>query len=170
VFSTLSNIERLIAIAVLAVLVLCVIGVSYYAYNTHRNYTEARNVIKNQALRLENSEIQKEYLTNSLNLSEKSNDKLLKERDSLAKINEQYNAELITLNAQHSNSQQQIKLLRQSTNETVKDWANDCVPFSAISLLKYARAEDCHTNSRSNETQVRDTTKATSSVVPNTTQ
>jgi len=166
VLSIFSSIERII----IAVLLACVIFVSYVAYNTNRNYTEARNTIKNQALKLENSEIQKEYLTNSLNLSEKSNEKLLKERASLAKINEQYNAELITLNAQHSNSQQQIKLLRQSTNETVKDWANDCVPFSAISLLKYARAKDCHKNSRSNETQIRNTTERTNSTVPNTAQ
>lgn len=143
---------------------------SYVAYNTNRNYTEARKVIENQALTLENSEIQKEYLTNSLNLSKKSNAKLLKERDSLAKINEKYSREIITLNAQHSRSQQQIKLLRQSTNETVKAWANDCVPNSAISLLKYARAEDCNKNGSSNETQVRDTTGTTDSTVPNSTQ
>lgn len=141
---------------------------SYVAYNADRNYTEARNVIENQAFQLENSEIQKEYLTNSLSLSEKSNAKLLKERDSLAKINEQYNAELITLNAQHSNSQQQIKLLRQSTNETIKDWANACVPSSAVGLLKYVRAKDCYANSSTNRIQVRDAAKTISTALSNT--
>jgi len=145
-FSTLSNIERLIAIIVLAALVLSVGFMSYVAYNNYSKLTLANSTIENQALKIENADIQAEYLIQSVNLSEESNAKLLKERASLAKINEQYSKDIQLLNSQNIESQQQIKQLRQSSNEATKAWANDCVPVSAVSLLKYARASGCNQN------------------------
>ena len=147
------NLERII----IAVLLACVVFVSYYTYSTHRKYTATRITIENQALQIENREIQKEYLTQSVKLSEESNAKLLKERASLAKINEQYNDELIKLNSQYITSQQQIKNLRNSIDEHTKKWASDCVPASAIGLLSNARAENCHANSSANAVQIRNT-------------
>lgn len=154
--SIFSSIERII----IAVLIACVIFTSYYAYNTQRNYTQSRKVIENQALKLENSEIQKEYLTQSIQISEKSNAKLLKERESLARINEQYSKDIQVLNAKHIQAQQKIEQLRNSTNEHTKKWANDCVPADAIGLLSHARAASCDANSSTNAVQIHHSTGA----------
>ncbi|MDO6489312.1 hypothetical protein Q4503_16575 [Colwellia sp. 6_MG-2023] len=141
-FSTLSNIERLIAIGILAYSVF----ISYINFINHSQLKSANSTIEKQGLEIENAAIQAEYLIQSVNLSEESNAKLLKERASLAKINEQYSKDIQLLNSQHIESQQQIKQLRQSSNEATKAWANDCVPVSAVSLLKYARASGCNQN------------------------
>lgn len=155
-FSIFSNIERII----IAVLIACVLFASYYAYSTNKNYVASRKVIENQALKLENSEIQKEYLTQSIQTSEESNAKLLKERESLARINQEYSNSIQRLNSQHTKAQQEIIKLRNSTNEAIKDWAVDCIPDYAISLLLYARANRCHKDSSTNTIQVYQPTKA----------
>jgi hypothetical protein len=145
-FSTLSNLERLIAIGILAYSGF----ISYINFINHSQLKSANSTIEKQVLEIENAAIQAEYLIQSVNLSEESNAKLLKERASLAKINEQYSKDIQLLNSQHIESQQQIKQLRQSSNEATKAWANDCVPIDAVSLLTYARASSCNQNSGAN--------------------
>jgi hypothetical protein len=149
-FNTLSSLERLIAIGITIVVLLFIGFISYIAYSNYNELTEANSIIEKQALKIENAAIQAEYLIQSVNLSEESNAKLLKERASLAKINEQYSKDIQLLNSQHIESQQQIKQLRQSSNEATKAWANDCVPIDAVSLLTYARASNCNQNSGTN--------------------
>lgn len=148
--SFFSSIERII----IAVLVACVIFVSYVSYNTHRNYTASQITIENQALQLENLAIQEEFLIQSVNLSEQSNALLLKERDSLSLINARYSQRVDELNKQFSTAQLEITNLRRSHDETIKKWATHCVPFSALRLLTNVRAENCHTNSGTDEVPV----------------
>lgn len=155
-FNLLSSVERIIIAGLIAVI--CFL--SYSIYNINKNLVTANTIIENQALKIENSAIQAEYLTQSINLSEEANAKLLKERASLAQINEQYSKDIQALNEKHFKTQQQITQLRNSTNEHIKTWANSCVPSSSVSLLTYARAESCNQNSSANAVQVRNTTGA----------
>ena len=150
-FNILSSIERIIIAALIAVVGL----LGFSIYNTNQELTSAKTVIKNQASKLESSELQVEYLTQSVEIAEEANAKLLKERASLARINEQHSKIIQVLNKKHLDAQQQITQLRDSTNEAVKKWASDCVPVSAIELLSHARAASCHKNSRANTVQIR---------------
>lgn len=93
---------------------------------------------------------QVEMLANNLVNAEKQNKRLLKERTLLEQIREKHQAQLTSIENQLQTTNSQLDALRQSTNETTKNWANDCVPSAVISVFKYANARACNQNSRTN--------------------
>jgi len=93
---------------------------------------------------------QVEMLANNLVNAEKQNKRLLKERALLEQIRAKHLAQLTSIENKLQTTNSQLDALRQSTNETTKNWANDCVPSAVISVFKYANARACNQNSRTN--------------------
>lgn len=149
----LGSVERLIIVGLL----IAIAALTYSASSIKAELKTAKQTIEQKDLAIENAAIAAEYLTQSVKLSEQANAKLLKERESLAKINAQHSAELAKLNKQFHFAQNQIAKLRSSNDKAVKDWANSAIPCDAISLLKYASSKSCDENRSANAVQVRDT-------------
>lgn len=149
----LGSVERLIILALLVVVAM----LTYSASSIQVELKAANSAIAQKDEAIENAAIQAEYLTQSVKLSEQANAKLMKERESLAKINAQHSAELAKLNKQFHFAQTQIAKLRSSNDKAVNDWANSAIPCDAISLLKYASNKSCDENSSANAVPVRDT-------------
>lgn len=147
------SVERLIILALLVVVAM----LTYSASSIQVELKAANSAIEQKDLAIENAAIQAEYLTQSVKLSEQANARLMKERESLAKINAQHSAEIAKLNKQFHFAQTQIAKLRSSNDKAVNDWANSAVPCGAISLLKYARNKSCDENSSANAVPVHDT-------------
>lgn len=149
----LGSVERVVILALL----IAIAALTYSASSIKAELKTAKQTIEQKDLAIENAVIQAEYLTQSVKLSEQANAKLMKERESLAKINAQHSAEIAKLNKQFHFAQTQIAKLRSSNDKAVKDWANSAIPCDAISLLKYASNKSCDENSSANAVQVRDT-------------
>jgi len=91
-----------------------------------------------------------QFLTNSLVNAEKQNKQLLKERALLEQLRVDHQAQLTVIENKLQATNSQLDALRLSTNETTKNWANDCVPSAVISVFKYANARACNQNSLTN--------------------
>lgn len=138
-------------------LLIAIAALTYSASSIKAELKTAKQTIEQKDLAIDNAAIQAEYLTQSVKLSEQANAKLLRERESLAKINAQHSAELAKLNKQFHFAQTQVAKLRSSNDKAVNDWANSAIPCDAISLLKYASNKSCDENSSTNTVPVRDT-------------
>lgn len=119
-------------------------GLVFYHFDSiKRDLADAKAEVVLRDRAIEDMGVQAEYLAQSVRFSEQANAKLLKERESLAKINKQNKQALNELSVQYHLAQSQIANLRTSSDDTIKTWANDCIPNNAISLLKYAKPEAC---------------------------
>ena len=101
--------------------------------------------------------MQTEFLAQSVELTEKQNQKLIRERESLSRINKAYQDEVSQLTNSLNTSQSEIDKLRESSDEDTKQWANDSVPCDAIRLLKYARTSECDKDGGTDKIRVRNT-------------
>lgn len=149
----LGSVERVVILGLL----IAIAALTYSASNIKAGLKAAEQTIEQKDLAIENALVKAEYLTQSVKLSETANARLMKERDSLAKINAQRDVELAKLNDRFHFAQTQIAKLRSSNDKAVKDWANSAIPCDAISLLKYASNKSCDENSSANAVRVRDT-------------
>ncbi|WP_217874290.1 hypothetical protein [Pseudoalteromonas shioyasakiensis] len=148
-----SSIERIAIVALLAALAYA----TYQLVTIENDLTEANKTIKSKSLEIDNLTIQTEFLAQSVELTEKQNQKLIRERESLSRINQAYQDEVSQLTNSLNNSQSEIDKLRESSDEATKQWANDSVPCDAIRLLKYARTSECDKDGGTNEIRVRNT-------------
>ena len=142
----LLNIEKYVIAALLAAL-------AYTAYQLTSlgdDLTLANQTIEAKSATIENLSIQSEYLAQSVKLSEEQNTKLMRERESLSRSNQNYQIKVGELASNLSEAQSNIEKLRESSNEAVNKWANDSVPCDAVRLLKYARAASCDKNGSTN--------------------
>ncbi len=148
-----SSIERIAIVALLAALAYA----TYQLVNIENDLTEANKTIKSKSLEIDNLTMQTEFLAQSVELTEKQNQKLIRERESLSRINQAYQDEVSQLTNSLNTSQSEIDKLRESSDEATKQWANDSVPCDAIRLLKYARTSECDKDGGTNEIRVRNT-------------
>ncbi len=142
----LFSIEKVIIAALLAAL-------SYWLLmfaNLSDDLESAKDLVDSKNQTIENLSIQSEYLAKSIELTEKQNIKLMRERNSLTRINKTHQLKVLELSNSLDLMQSETQSLRESINEAVKQWANDSVPCDAVSLLKYARARHCYQNSGTN--------------------
>jgi chromosome segregation ATPase len=77
-------------------------------------------------------------LAAELDLSEFTLGRVLAERESIAAIRAQADAEAERLRIDLADAEHQVAQLRVSHDEHVKEWANAAVPADAVRLLKYA--------------------------------
>lgn len=148
-----SSIERIAIVALLAALAYA----TYQLVTIENDLTEANKTIKTKSLEIDNLTIQTEFLAQSVELTEKQNQKLIRERESLSRINQAYQDEVSQLTNSLNTSQSEIDKLRESSDEATKQWANDSVPCDAIRLLKYARTSECDKDGGTDEIRVRNT-------------
>lgn len=135
----LLNIEKIVIAALLAAL-------AYSAYqlaSLDDDLKLANQTIEAKNATIESLSIQSEYLAQSVKLGEEQNIKLIRERESLSRINQEYETKVSNLTGSLHQAQFSIEQLRESSNEKVNQWANDSVPCDAVRLLKYARASEC---------------------------
>tara|TARA_B100000700_G_scaffold328434_1_gene446282 strand:+ start:1246 stop:1674 length:429 start_codon:yes stop_codon:yes gene_type:complete len=111
---------------------------------------EARDSNEQLLSTIQSYKNQVEMLANNLVNAEKQNKRLLKERTLLEQIRAKHLAQLTSIENKLQTTNSQLDALRLSTNETTKNWANDCVPSAVISVFKYANARACNQNSRTN--------------------
>jgi chromosome segregation ATPase len=148
-----SSIERIAIVVLLAALAYA----TYQLVTIENDLTEANKTIKSKSLEIDNLAIQTEFLAQSVELTEKQNQKLIRERESLSRINQAYQDEVSQLTNSLNTSQSEIDKLRESSDEATKQWANDSVPCDAIRLLKYARTSECDKDGGTDEIRVRNT-------------
>jgi len=148
-----SSIERIAIVALLAALAYT----TYQLVTIENDLTEANKTIKSKSLKIDNLTMQTEFLAQSVELTEKQNQKLIRERESLSRINQAYQDEVSQLTNSLHTSQSEIDKLRESSDEATKQWANDSVPCDAIRLLKYARTSECDKDGGTDEIRVRNT-------------
>ncbi|MEL7579069.1 hypothetical protein AADY36_06775 [Pseudoalteromonas sp. D15MCD-2] len=148
-----SSIERIAIVALLVALAYA----TYQLVTIENDLTEANKTIKSKSLEIDNLTMQTEFLAQSVELTEKQNQKLIRERESLSRINQAYQDEVSQLTNSLHTSQSEIDKLRESSDEAIKQWANDSVPCDAIRLLKYARASECDKDGGTDEIRVRNT-------------
>lgn len=148
-----SSIERIAIVALLAALAYT----TYQLVTIENDLTEANKTIKSKSLEIDNLTMQTEFLAQSVELTEKQNQKLIRERESLSRINQAYQDEVSQLTNSLNTSQSEIDKLRESSDEATKQWANDSVPCDAIRLLKYARTSECDKDGGTDEIRVRNT-------------
>ncbi len=148
-----SSIERIAIVALLAALAYA----TYQLVSIENDLTEADKTIKTKSLEIDNLTMQTEFLAQSVELTEKQNQKLIRERESLSRINQAYQDEVSQLTNSLNTSQSEIDKLRESSDEATKQWANDSVPCDAIRLLKYARTSECDKDGGTDEIRVRNT-------------
>ena len=148
-----SSIERIAIVALLVALAYA----TYQLVTIENDLTEANKTIKSKSLEIDNLTMQTEFLAQSVELTEKQNQKLIRERESLSRINQAYQDEVSQLTNSLHTSQSEIDKLRESSDEATKQWANDSVPCDAIRLLKYARASECDKDGGTDEIRVRNT-------------
>ncbi|MDN3390869.1 hypothetical protein [Pseudoalteromonas sp. APC 3691] len=142
----LLNIEKIVIAALLAAL-------AYSAYqlaSLDDDLKLANQTIEAKNATIESLSIQSEYLAQSVKLGEEQNIKLIRERESLSRINQEYETKVSNLTGSLHQAQFSIEQLRESSNEKVNQWANDSVPCDAVRLLKYARAASCDKNGSTN--------------------
>ena len=135
----LLNIEKIVIAALLAAL-------AYSAYqlaSLDDDLKLANQTIEAKNATIESLSIQSEYLAQSVKLGEEQNIKLIRERESLSRINQEYETKVSNLTGSLHQAQFSIEQLRESSNEKVNQGANDSVPCDAVRLLKYARASEC---------------------------
>ncbi|TVU79862.1 hypothetical protein FQP85_21970 [Pseudoalteromonas neustonica] len=150
----LLNIEKYVIAALIAALAY----VTYQFVTLDDDLKLANQTIEAKTAAIEALSLQAEYLTQSVKLSEEQNTKLMRERESLSRINQNYQVQVGELANNLSQAQSNIEKLRESSNEAVNQWANDSVPCDAIRLLKYARAASCDQNGSANTIPVLNTT------------
>ena len=148
-----SSIERIAIVALLVALAYA----TYQLVTIENDLTEANKTIKSKSLEIDNLTMQTEFLAQSVELTEKQNQKLIRERESLSRINQAYQDEVSQLTNSLHTSQSEIDKLRESSDEAIKQWANDSVPCDAIRLLKYARASECDKDGGTDEIRVLNT-------------
>lgn len=148
-----SSIERTAIVALLAALAYA----TYQLVSIENDLTEANKTIKTKSLEIDNLTMQTEFLAQSVELTEKQNQKLIRERESISRINQAYQDEVSQLTNSLNTSQSEIDKLRESSDEATKQWANDSVPCDAIRLLKYARTSECDKDGGTDEIRVRNT-------------
>lgn len=148
-----SSIERIAIVALLAALAYA----TYQLVSIENDLTEANKAIKTKSLEIDNLTMQTEFLAQSVELTEKQNQKLIRERESLSRINQAYQDEVSQLTNSLNTSQSEIDKLRESSDEATKQWANDSVPCDAIRLLKYARTSECDKDGGTDQIRVRNT-------------
>ena len=148
-----SSIERIAIVALLVALAYA----TYQLVTIENDLTEANKTIKSKSLEIDNLTMQTEFLAQSVELTEKQNQKLIRERESLSRINQAYQDEVSQLTNSLHTSQSEIDKLRESSDEATKQWANDSVPCDAIRLLKYARTSECDKDGGTDEIRVRNT-------------
>ncbi len=142
----LLNIEKYVIAALIAALAY----VTYQFVTLDDDLKLANQTIEAKTAAIEALSLQAEHLTQSVKLSEEQNTKLMRERESLSRINQNYQVKVGELANNLSQAQSNIEKLRESSNEAVNQWANDSVPCDAVSLLKYARAASCDKNGSTN--------------------
>ncbi len=135
-----SSIERALILALLLALAYA----TYQLAQSESDLNAAHTTIKTKDAQLETLSIQAEYLSQSVKLSEQQNQKLMRERDSISRINSEYERRIEIITSELAVTQFEIDSLRESHNETVKKWANNSIPCDAISLLKYTRTANCN--------------------------
>ena len=135
-----SSIERVLILALLLALAYA----TYQLAQSESDLNAAQTTIKTKNAQLETLSIQAEYLSQSVKLSEQQNQKLMRERDSISRINSEYERRIEIITSELAVTQFEIDSLRGSHNETVKTWANNSIPCDAISLLKYTRTANCN--------------------------
>ena len=168
-----SSIERIAIVALLVALAYA----TYQLVTIENDLTEANKTIKSKSLEIDNLTMQTEFLAQSVELTEKQNQKLIRERESLSRINQAYQDEVSQLTNSLHTSQSEIDKLRESSDEAIKQWEmglsnghsdsgyalgiyyrdNDSVPCDAIRLLKYARASECDKDGGTDEIRVLNT-------------
>ena len=146
----LLNIEKYVIAALIAALAY----VTYQFVTLDDDLKLANQTIEAKTAAIEALSLQAEHLTQSVKLSEEQNTKLMRERESLSRINQNYQIKVGELASNLSEAQSNIEKLRESSNEAVNKWANDSVPCDAVRLLKYARAGSCDQHGSSNAVQV----------------
>lgn len=142
----LLNIEKYVIAALIAALAY----VTYQFVTLDDDLKLANQTIEAKTAAIEALSLQAEHLTQSVKLSEEQNTKLMRERESLSRINQNYQVKVGELANNLSQAQSNIEKLRESSNEAVNKWANDSVPCDAVRLLKYARAASCEKNGSTN--------------------
>lgn len=135
-----SSIERVLILALLLALAYA----TYQLAQSESDLNAAHTTIKTKDAQLETLSIQAEYLSQSVKLSEQQNQKLMRERDSISRINSEYERRIEIITSELAVTQFEIDNLRESHNETVKEWANNSIPCDAVRMLKYARSADCN--------------------------
>ena len=101
-----SSIERTAIVALLAALAYA----TYQLVTIENDLTEANKAIKTKSLEIDNLTMQTDFLAQSVELTEKQNQKLIRERESLSRINQAYQDEVSQLTNSLKTSQSEIEV------------------------------------------------------------
>ena len=105
-------------------------------------------------------------LAAAVELSDYTLSQVLAERESIAAIRAQADAEQARLRTELDEANAQVAKLRVSTDEHVKDWANTVMPTNAVRLLKYATAGSNNQNGDGDQSGLQNTTARVVSQLP----
>lgn len=126
-------------------------------YSANASVTTLTEEVKQLTADKEVKQAEVNTLASELELSDFTLKRLLAERQSIAAIRAQADAESDRLRNELADARGQVAKLRASQDEHVKNWANTSVPVSAVRLLKYA-SQGGNQNGDSNQNGLPDTT------------
>ncbi|MDP5205805.1 hypothetical protein [Alishewanella sp. SMS8] len=110
------------------------------------NKTNAESKIKSLSTELAAQTDLNSRLLSNLKQLQSESDRLLKERQTISELNVKYKSNLDRIQNQLASELDSIQTLRQTENETVRNWIDTDVPADVIGMLKYARSESDHSN------------------------
>ena len=132
----MAKLKLLPYIAMAALAVFAYMGAELYSANA------SVNTLTTQVNELHADKAEKQAEVNTLaaelELADYTLSRVLAERESIAAIRAQADAEAERLRTELVDAKNQVAQLRASQDEHVKDWANTAVPADAVRLLKYA--------------------------------
>jgi chromosome segregation ATPase len=107
-------------------------------YSANASVTTLTEEVKQLTSDKEVKQAEVNALASDLELADFTLSRLLAERESIAAIRAQSDAEAERLRNELADARGQVAQLRASQDEHVKDWANTDMPVAAVRLLKYA--------------------------------
>jgi chromosome segregation ATPase len=126
-------------------------------YSANASVTVLADEVKQLTADKEVKQAEVNALASELELADFTLNRLLAERESIAAIRAQADAEAERLRTELVDAKNQVAQLRASQDEHVKDWANTDMPVAAVRLLKYA-TQGGNQNSDGNQSGAPDTT------------
>lgn len=127
------------------ILVLLIVSVGLVFVN-RSNQINAGSKIKSLSTELAaQTDLNSRLLINLKQLQSES-DRLLKERQTISELNVKYKSNLDRIQNQLASELYSIQTLRQTENETVRNWIDTDVPSDVIGMLKYASSASDHSN------------------------
>lgn len=130
------KISLLGGIALAAALALTAAG--FAVVDAKQNLQLAKTQVEQLTMAKAEKQAEVNTLASELDLADLTLSRLLAERESIAAIRAQADAEAERLRIELAAAESEVALLRVSQDEHIKDWANTDMPIAAVRLLKYA--------------------------------